>query len=62
MKNGMVMELVEHYCPATDITFITKDWYKNDNIISSECVGWYHGTPNERDTKQFVGKLKAICE
>jgi hypothetical protein len=42
-----------------DITFIIIDTYKDEEIISSECVGWYHGEPSEEDNEFFTGKLKA---
>ena len=42
-----------------DITFIMVDTYENEEIISSECVGWYHGEPSEEDNEHFTNKLKA---
>ena len=45
-----------------DITFIMIDTYEDDEIISSECVVWYYGSPNEEDNEQFIGKLKASYE
>ena len=45
-----------------DITFIMQDTYKDDQIILSECVGWYHGEPNEDDNNYFTNKLKATYE
>lgn len=45
-----------------DITFIMVDTFKNEEIISSECVGWYHGEPTEQDNEYFTGKLKATFE
>lgn len=48
-----------------DITFIMEDIYtidENNNIneiISCECVGWYHGEPSEENNEYFTGKLKA---
>ena len=45
-----------------DRTFIIIDTYKDDEIISSECVGWYHGEPNKEDNEFFTGKLKASYE
>ena len=48
------------YAPSWDITFIMIDRYdKHGEIVSSECVGWYHGEPSEEDNKTFKGKLKA---
>ena len=42
-----------------DMTFIMVDIYENGEIISSECVGWYHGEPSEENNEYFTGKLKA---
>ena len=50
------------YADHYDITFIMVDNYKDDEIISSECVGWYYGTPTERDNVTFQGKLKATYD
>lgn len=47
------------YAPDTDTTFIMVDTYIDDEIFSSECVGWYHGEPNEENNEYFTGKLKA---
>ena len=45
-----------------DITFIMVDTWEDDEIISSECVGWYHGEPNEEDNEHFIVKLKGTYE
>lgn len=43
-----------------DMTFIMKETYDDDNeLISTECVGWYYGEPDEKSTATFIGKLKA---
>ena len=50
------------YAPDTDIQFIMIDTYKNGEIISTECVGWYHGEETEEDNEYFTGKLKGTYE
>ena len=45
-----------------DVTFIMVDTWEDDEIISTECVGWYYGHPNEEDNDKFVGKLKGTYE
>lgn len=50
------------YAAEMDATFIMVDTYKDEEIISSECVGWYHGEPSEKDNEYFTGKLKATFE
>lgn len=47
------------YAPEADITFIMMDTYDGDDLKTTECVGWYHGAPDERATAEFCGKLKA---
>ena len=47
------------YAPNWDMTFVMEDVYNDKNdIISTECVGWYHGEPTTKDNKTFYGKLK----
>ena len=45
-----------------DVTFIMVDTWEDDEIISTECVGWYYGKPNKEDNELFVGKLKGTYE
>lgn len=49
------------YCPDYDLTFVMRDeWRNGDTLLSTECLGWYHGTPNEADNKTFSeGRYKA---
>ena len=47
------------YAPNNDMTFIMEDTYNNNEVISTECVGWYLGEPNDEATQKFIGKLKA---
>ncbi len=56
----MRTEIVTAYAPDADMTFIMQDVYDAfDELISTECVGWYWGAPSEAETAQFIGKLKA---
>ena len=50
------------YNESHDITFIMVDEWLDDEIISTECTGWYYGRPNNEDNKDFIGKLKATYE
>lgn len=45
-----------------DITFIMIDTYEDEEIISSECVGWYYGSSNEEDNEYFTHKLKTTYD
>ena len=47
------------YSEETDMTFILEEVYTDDEIKSTEIKGFYYGRPNEKDTKQFYGSLKA---
>lgn len=59
----MYTEIETAYAPSHDITFIMEYTYnENGDPISTECVGWHHGEPNEEDAKHFRGKLKATFE
>lgn len=47
------------YAPETDMTFILRDIIKGNDLKSIECIGWYYGKPNEKDTEQFIGSMEA---
>ena len=47
------------YAPEADMTFIMRDVYDGDQLISTECVGWHYGRPDKILTSEYVGKLKA---
>lgn len=50
----------EVYAPKADITFLMEEVRdENGELVSTECVGWYYGEPDEDATKTFRGKLKA---
>lgn len=53
-------EIYTVYSPEGDMTFIMEDIYDADGEpLSAECVGWYHGEPDDESTQYFIGKLKA---
>ena len=57
----MAKEVYTTYAQDTDITFIMEDVYDNNkNLVTTEVKGFYYGVPNEKDTKEFYGDLKAI--
>jgi len=59
----MYTEIETAYAPSHDITFIMEyTCDANGDPISTECVGWYYGEPNEEDTNFFRGKLFATYE
>lgn len=56
----MKSKITTAYAQHDDMTFIMKDIYnENGDIVSTECVGFYFGSPSETDTAEFIGKLKA---
>lgn len=47
------------YADDCDMTFILIDTYVGEDVVSTECVGFYFGEPNDADTKRFAGSLTA---
>lgn len=47
------------YSKDHDITSIFEDTFKNEQLVSTEVVGYYFGQPNPEATIQFNGKRKA---
>lgn len=48
------------YDAFNDMTFIMKSIDDcNNETISDEVVGFYWGAPDDKATKEFIGKLKA---
>lgn len=53
-------EIYDVYAREGDMTFIMEETHDADGeLISTECVGWYYGEPDDRSTATFTGKLKA---
>ena len=56
----MIQTIFTAYAAETDMTFIMMDKMDSDGEVkSTEVLGWYYGEPNEENTKEFIGKLKA---
>lgn len=55
-----ITEIQTAYSKEADMTFILKETTSADgDPISTEVVGFYYGEPNERDTRNYLGHLKA---
>ena len=55
-----VTEIRTIYSTSEDMTFVLKEVTSADgDPVSTEVIGFYYGTPNEEDTKDYIGKLKA---
>ena len=53
-------EIYTAYTPYNDITFIMKDTLdENGEPRKTEVAGWYYGEPDEKTTRDFIGKLAA---
>lgn len=50
------------YAPETDMTFIMKEVGKGADVLTTECVGWYYGKPDDKTTELYTGKLIAKYE
>ena len=55
----MRTEIYTTYAPDTDITFILEDVWNGEELVSTEVKGFYFGEPNDDDTQNFYGGLKA---
>ena len=59
MIDALSEKIYTTYAPDTDITFIMKEAHDR-NCETLECIGWYHGEPNEDDTNTYsYGNMKA---
>lgn len=53
-------EIDTAYSADHDMTFILEEVIDADEEpLSTEVVGFYYGTPNDADTAEFTGSLKA---
>ena len=53
-------EIYAVYSREGDMTFIMEDTYnESGEPLSTECVGFYYGEPDDESTAYFIGKLKA---
>lgn len=52
-----IKKIYTTYAPDSDTTFIMEDTRdKDDNWISLECIGFYAGEPNIKDTEFYAHK------
>lgn len=55
-----ITDIQTAYSKEADMTFILKETTSADGApISTEVVGFYYGEPNELDTRNYLGHLKA---
>jgi hypothetical protein len=61
MKKSKNSRVYSIYSSSYDITFIIEDRWsrKTGELLSTTCKGFYYGTPNETDTREFYGRLTA---
>ena len=53
-------ELYTVYSQAADITFIMRDTFRlTGEPESTGVIGWYYGSPDPDNTREFCGKLVA---
>lgn len=53
-------EIRTEYSASGDMTFILRETTSTEgDPISTEVVGFYYGAPNDRDTRNYIGHLKA---
>lgn len=53
-------ELYTVYAPSEDITFIMRDTFSlTGDLESTGVIGWYHGEPDEENTRTYAGVLTA---
>ena len=58
-KDGIQIDTIEvevvripMYTPEYDITFVMNNVRYMNECIIEECIGWYHGEPNEESTNK----------
>lgn len=49
----MATKIYTTYAQDTDITFILQDLTSGNTLLSTQVIGFYYGTPNAQDTKQY---------
>ena len=50
------VEIDTMYSPEGDITFIMEYTYRKGDIVAEKVIGFYHGEPDEKDTKIYATK------
>ena len=58
----MTKNIYAIYSKEHDMTFIMEEGYKDGNPVYLEVKGFYHGEPNDYDTKLFYGETRALYE
>ena len=53
-------EIITTYAPDTDMTFILRESYSGEELVSTEVVGFYYGEPDDNLTQYYIGNLKAV--
>lgn len=55
-----ITEIRTEYSASGDMTFILRETTNaNGDPVSTEVVGFYYGEPNDWDTRNYIGHLKA---
>ena len=54
-------EIETGYVPELDMTIITQDTYEGGHLVKEEIIGFYHGEPNDEDTKTYSHK-GVVCK
>lgn len=62
ITENLEKRLVGMYAEGHDITFIMEETYSGEEPVSMECVGWYHGGPDDESNKRLVNELKATYD
>lgn len=49
------------YADHDHMTFIMEDVFDAaEELLATECVGWYYGEPTDSETEQFAGNLVRV--
>ena len=48
------IEIEEHYCPTSDITYLMKCTYIGEDIKRMDVIAFYSGEPNKEDTEWYT--------
>lgn len=52
------VEIIPIHNHPYDMTFLVEQIRVNDNLIQEEVIGWYHGEPNDENTKLYSTKYR----
>lgn len=64
IKRIVIKQYLSEYLPDSDKTVIWELRFdgSNGDLLTESLVGWYFGTPNNDDTKFYIGNLTATWE